>query len=231
MRTFAIGDIHGNYKGLVQCLQRSKFDKENDKLIVLGDVCDRYPEIDASIDELLTIKNLVYVLGNHDEYFLTWLKTGIIDYSWVNQGGRATLICYNNQIEDVPLSHRNFLETAVLYHEENNQVFVHAGLDPNQLEMRKQNKNVLIWDRDLIQNARNKSHSKPDFKYGKWDEIWVGHTPTTIWDSLVPVKFCNVIGIDTGSGWGGHLTMVDVATKQFFQSDKSVDLYPSSERK
>jgi len=26
MRTLAIGDIHGNYKALMQCFERSKFD-------------------------------------------------------------------------------------------------------------------------------------------------------------------------------------------------------------
>ena len=29
MKTFVIGDIHGGYKALVQCLERSKFDYEN----------------------------------------------------------------------------------------------------------------------------------------------------------------------------------------------------------
>ena len=52
MRTFAIGDIHGAYKALVQCFERSGFDYENDRLIVLGDVCDGYPEVKQCIDEL-----------------------------------------------------------------------------------------------------------------------------------------------------------------------------------
>lgn len=33
-----MGDIHGAYKALQQCLERSKFNYENDKLIQLGDV-------------------------------------------------------------------------------------------------------------------------------------------------------------------------------------------------
>ena len=36
MKTFAVGDIHGAYKSLVQCLERSKFDYNNDRLIVLN---------------------------------------------------------------------------------------------------------------------------------------------------------------------------------------------------
>ena len=39
-RTLVIGDVHGNHRGLLQCLERSGFDKENDTLISLGDVAD-----------------------------------------------------------------------------------------------------------------------------------------------------------------------------------------------
>jgi len=44
MKTFVIGDIHGAYKALIQCLKRSKFDYDRDRLICLGDVVDGYPE-------------------------------------------------------------------------------------------------------------------------------------------------------------------------------------------
>ena len=52
MKTFAIGDIHGAYKALVQCLERSKFDYDNDRLIVMGDVVDGYPDVKRCFDEL-----------------------------------------------------------------------------------------------------------------------------------------------------------------------------------
>ena len=44
-RVYAIGDIHGNYRGLMQALERSGIDREKDELIVLGDVVDGYPEV------------------------------------------------------------------------------------------------------------------------------------------------------------------------------------------
>ena len=45
MKTFAIGDIHGAYKAMMQCFERSKFDYKKDRLIVMGDVCDGYPDV------------------------------------------------------------------------------------------------------------------------------------------------------------------------------------------
>lgn len=40
MRKFVVGDLHGNYLGLMQCLEKVKFNKEEDLLISLGDICD-----------------------------------------------------------------------------------------------------------------------------------------------------------------------------------------------
>lgn len=43
MRTFVIGDIHGAYKALVQFLEHSGFDYDNDRLIPIGDIADGSP--------------------------------------------------------------------------------------------------------------------------------------------------------------------------------------------
>jgi serine/threonine protein phosphatase 1 len=45
MRTLVMGDIHGAYKALVQCLEKAKYDPSADTLILLGDVTDRYPDL------------------------------------------------------------------------------------------------------------------------------------------------------------------------------------------
>ena len=55
MKTYAIGDIHGAYKALIQCFKRSKFDYKQDRLIVMGDVCDGYPYVRQCIDEFLRV--------------------------------------------------------------------------------------------------------------------------------------------------------------------------------
>lgn len=48
MKRFVVGDIHGGYKALAQCLKRSEFDPEKDFLISLGDICDGWPEVDKT---------------------------------------------------------------------------------------------------------------------------------------------------------------------------------------
>lgn len=66
MKTYAIGDIHGAYRALMQCLEFVKFNYKCDRLIVLGDVCDGYPDVKQCIDELLKIKHCDLIIGNHD---------------------------------------------------------------------------------------------------------------------------------------------------------------------
>jgi len=74
MKALVIGDIHGAYRALMQCFERSGFNKENDRLILLGDICDGYPEVKQCIDELLKVKYCDLIIGNHDLWALEWAK-------------------------------------------------------------------------------------------------------------------------------------------------------------
>lgn len=65
-RRFVLGDVHGNFKALKQVLKKSKFDYEKDSLIIIGDVVDGYNCSYEVVEELLKIKNRVFIIGNHD---------------------------------------------------------------------------------------------------------------------------------------------------------------------
>lgn len=121
MKAYAIGDIHGAYKALIQCFERSKFDYKKDRLIVMGDVCGGYPDVKKCIDELLKVKHCDLAIGNHDMWALDW-----------------ALRLYN---------------------------------------------------------------------------------------TLQPIHVCNVWNLDTGAGWSGKLTIMNVTTKEYWQSDLTPDLY------
>ncbi|MBM3246586.1 MAG: hypothetical protein FJZ13_04585, partial [Candidatus Omnitrophica bacterium] len=45
-----------------------------------------------------------------------------------------------------------------------------------------------------------------------------------VYNTLQPIHVCNVWNIDTGAGWSGKLTIMDVDTKEYWQSDLSPDL-------
>ncbi len=227
MRRFVIGDIHGSYKALVQCFERSAFDFSKDRLIVLGDVCDGYPDVRQCIDELLKIRQCDYVIGNHDLWALQWAEEGIKKEIWLNQGGANTIVSYGDG-KMVP-EHVDFLAKAQDWIELENMVFVHGGFDPAR-PLKEQDLKILVWDRALLYSAEKRYTSEPDFQYGGYRDIFIGHTTTEQFGSFRPLHFCNVWAMDTGAGWGGVLTIMDIDTKEYWQSDFSRVLYGMSLR-
>jgi serine/threonine protein phosphatase 1 len=221
MKKFVIGDIHGTHKALVQCLARSGFDKKKDMLIVIGDVVDRYHDVKACVAELLTVKNLVLVLGNHDAWFIEWLENPagrMIEWDW--NGGLETKKSYGNK--PVPKRHRAFFEKGRPFHVEGNKLFVHGGCS-EKLPAGEQDPQLLMWDRNLWKKAAWWQASDPAHKLSSYDEIIIGHTPT---DTRGPAKCCNVWNIDQGAGWGGYLTVMDIDTHEWWTSDCVQELYP-----
>lgn len=233
MKTFALGDVHGAYKALVQVLERSNFNKEEDRLICLGDVADGWGEVPECFDELLSIKNLIYINGNHDVWCLEWMNTGYAKHIWTSQGGKATLDSYALLLASGDtrrqVRHQNLLEQSPYYFiDEENRLYVHGGFDWHK-PIEDQFGEYLIWDRHMWITA-NMWHRNKNDKHrtmGGYKEVFIGHTTTSRIDPLLkPVHACNVWNLDQGAGWEGKLTLMNVDTHEYFQSDIVKDLYP-----
>jgi serine/threonine protein phosphatase 1 len=222
MRTFVLGDIHGAYRALRQCLDKSGFDYERDRLIFLGDVYDGWSEADKCVDELIKIKNLIYILGNHDEWVLQWILRGESQEIWLMQGGLNTIQTISNRVFE---KHLSFLSRARLYHLENNRLFVHAGFLMDE-PIEGQGKDILLWDRSLAEKAITKYLINSKEKITDYDEVYLGHTPTIRYKKNEPLNINDIWLMDTGAGWNGCLSIMNVETKEFFCSDCVVDLYP-----
>lgn len=182
--------------------------------------CDGWTQTKECIEELMNIKNLINIIGNHDKWALEWM-TAPKRIEWVTQGEHNTVSSY------IPTSHIEFLRTSHLWYLEKktNQLFVHGGIDPNK-KIEIQRLDTCLWDRELLFSAKSKHNQKPNYKYGGFEDIFVGHTSTKLFKTEEPVHYCNVWGIDTGGGWAGKLTIMDIATKEFWQSDSVYTLYP-----
>jgi serine/threonine protein phosphatase 1 len=217
---FVMGDIHGAYRALHQCLERSAFDVENDLLICLGDVSDGWPETKKCIDELLKIKNLKYILGNHDFWTLEWMQSGWTEEIWLDQGGKATIESYQNQ--PVPQSHIDLFNFADHYYVLDEKLFVHAGINPLQ-PIDAQSLNIFLWDRNLARTALNLYQKGIDGKFTSYDEVYIGHTPIPY---LKPIQSGEIWMMDTGAGWSGVLSMMNIDTMEMFISDPVPQLYP-----
>ncbi len=238
MKRFCIGDIHGGYLALLQVLERSKFNYKKDLLISLGDVADGWPQVSECFDELLKIKNLVYIIGNHDEWLYQWFLVGSHPYIWTSQGGQATIDNYVERFKkegtDFSKAHQKLLQYAYNYYVLDNKCFVHGGFNCHH-PIQGQSRHDLIWDRHLFDVAKywNKiiKHGIKDpenFKVKEFDEVFIGHTSTSWTDpSLKPVHVSNVWNLDQGAGWEGKLTLMDIDSKEYWQSDIVKLLYPN----
>lgn len=216
MRTFVMGDIHGAFKALKECLEKSNFDYDSDKLICLGDIGDRSPDVIECIDEILKIKNLVYIRGNHDQWLINWFSGENADPMWLCQGGKVTMDAYVRNESKIS-EHWKFLKRSRLYFiDDENRIFVHGGFDPN-VSIEKNEADYLLWDRTFIKK-KNLCNIK------EYKEIFVGHN--NIWYiSEVPIRHTNIWFMDTGAGGNGRLSIMDIDTKEVWQSDRVVDLY------
>lgn len=233
MRTFVIGDIHGNNKGLLQCLERSGFDNSQDKLIQLGDVADGWPEVSECVDTLLGIRDLVAIRGNHDVWVYDWLKFGRTPLLWTEQGGKATLESYVRTSMFLEANHKNFWEEQQdWYIDDKNRLFIHAGWDyvagfPDGAKSKVNAGSIAKechWNRELLRGAKTAHKFSGKFNaLNQFNEIYIGHTAI---GNAIPENYLNLWNVDTGSGWFGKLTIMDINTKEYWQSDFSNDLYP-----
>lgn len=213
-RAFVIGDIHGRHSALVSVLEQSGFDNQNDLLVTLGDTVDGGGKVRACVDTLLEIEHRVDMLGNHSQWFINWLHTGVELPAWVHQGGYATLESYGFDRKRVPEEHTQFFEQCKLYHiDEQNRVFVHGGFDP-AIRIEFNDDETLLWDRDLCNVATRQVIEG-------YAHVYVGHTATQHYKKdFKPLTFHNLTMMDTGAGWNGKLTIMDIDTREYWQSDR-----------
>lgn len=229
MKTFTISDIHGGYLALKQCLYKSGIDPEKDRLIVIGDVVDGWPETPLVIETLMKIKNLVFIMGNHDQWAFNWLETGARPDIWTLQGGQATIDAYLKEPELMAKHRDDFFKKAPYYFiDEQNRLYVHGGIPQDRIfkGIDKILKGDLMWDRSLADLVLTGKLKGKKFQGREFKEIYLGHT-TTSRVSSTPVILENVILMDTGGGWEGKLSIMNVDTKEGWQSDIVHTLYPN----
>ena len=233
-RILAIGDIHGAFRALKQCLECSKFDYEKDTLITIGDIVDGWGETYECVEELLKIKNRIDIKGNHDDWFQTYFETGIHPTEW-RQGGEPTRTSYLKSVGkdvlnpgDIPETHKKFFTSQIYYYIYKGEIcFTHGGFDRDHPIDIKQ-PYTLMWDRDLWEKAKCVSKGGKLSTVDNFKRIFIGHTQCKNMKNPegFPLTMGGVTNLDTGGGWDGKLTIMDVNTDEYWQSDLVKKLYP-----
>lgn len=220
---FAVGDIHGRYDLLHRmldairedCIENAAHDPQRPHVVFLGDYIDRGFQSKKVIDTLIDLQDQtdfepVFLKGNHEAVFLSFLTDPSVGEKWSNFGGRETLISYGvtpprdlsdaddwvraqqELLNKIPKSHISFLENLVTSYQLGPYGFVHAGVKSG-VPFEEQSDEDRLWIRGEFLNAKQR------------EDLFIvhGHSPVNS-----PYIDHRRINVDTGSYYSGRLTAV-----------------------
>ncbi|MHA1108192.1 MAG: metallophosphoesterase, partial [Alphaproteobacteria bacterium] len=182
------------------------------KIVFLGDYIDRGEHSRETIDLLIKLADrpeaeTVFLMGNHEQMLLRFLRDSSSGSSWLNYGGLQTLMSYgvggignpHAESETVRIRgalaealgpHLGFIEKLLVSHRSGNLLFTHAGADP-ALPADEQEISTLLWGCEgFLTTDRD-------------DGVWVAHGHFVVEG---PTAERGRISIDTGAYFSGRLT-------------------------
>lgn len=230
-RTIIVGDIHGCIDEFEELIRTMSYNKNYDRMILLGDLIDRGPDSLAVVQKARKMQ-LECVMGNHEYKFLKWYK---------NAGTRMDVYDkkdYYTQFAEEDVNYIFHMPTSIKL---GNVIVVHAGLKPG-IPLSAQSKDDLMYirytdtDRKFISLKKIAKLGKEETGAHFWTEFWYGpesvvygHNVHSMTDPLIeeirPGVTC--YGLDTGCCFGGRLTAMVLETKEIVQIQAKRTYYQS----
>jgi serine/threonine protein phosphatase 1 len=226
---------------LERVLGKLPFIAPDDTLVLLGDYLDRGPDSRGVVERLRrlpeeTAGKVVLLRGNHEDAYLRSLAEDIdVGFFLARSNGVAEAFRSFTDREAptgadltneeaiamfdlkrwMPAPVARWLETLMLWYEDEHAIYVHAGLDGEGADWKHPRDGAdkpLLWMRE------------PDF-YAQYQgkPLVFGHTPTTDLPPGDPERRevwrrGPLIGLDTGAGRGGHLSAIELPSGTIYDS-------------
>ena len=197
---------------------------------------DGWSEAAETIDFLMELSithQCLFIRGNHDELAREWLEDRKHNPTWLMHGGEMTRQSYEKQDPLTVERHIAFYKSLQNYYlDEQNRLFLHAGFTNLKGVEWEYFPELFYWDRTLWEMAQAlPDTAKPsDPNYPKrllnYSEVFIGHTPLSKTEMTRPKRRATVWNIDTGAAFKGALSMMDIDTKEVWQSQPVHELYP-----
>ena len=229
-RTIVIPDIHGISFMPKRILNKLHYNVENDKVVFLGDYINRGKTNKNTVDYIIDLKNynkdIITLMGNHDAFLLDFLENTKnlsqkeLEAKYINTfytlNFKQTLQEYypnvpifqnlsyirDRFILDYPEIY-NFFKKLDYYHEDENYLYVHAGINPFEQRIENTSKE------EFYDISRDRYLNIPH-QYSK--SIISGHTPaytakkimniSTRENAYAPYASRDKILLDTGAVFG-----------------------------
>ena len=231
---YVMSDIHGEYDKFIEMLKKINFN-DSDTLYILGDIFDRGPHPIKIILKIMTMPNVICIVGNHEwmgikclpflmgeitDESIAKLDTNVLDdiLTWQYNGFSSTIREFAKLDIETQQAVIDYIGEFSTYEqlEVNGQkyILVHAGLRNFSPDRPLEDYNIdeLVWER-------------PDYNQKYFDDIITitGHTPTQIIRGNTNPGFIfrknNYIDIDCGACFeGGRLAALCLDTNEEFYS-------------
>lgn len=218
---YAVGDVHGRHELLARLVERILADAAAlgvpPRIVFLGDYIDRGEGAREAIELLSGLAGqdgaeCVFLMGNHEQMLLRFLREPSSGGRWLRYGGLQTLMSYGvteaaslrapdgaaaaaAALAEALGPHLRFLESLRLSHQAGNVFFAHAGADP-ALPTEEQAVDTLLWGCERFRTAERQ------------DGIWVAHGHFVV---ARPTATGGRISVDTGACFSGRLTAARIA--------------------
>lgn len=219
-RLLVVGDVHGYLQALQGVLQKACYRAGQDRLVLLGDYVDHGP---ASRDVIALVRELVKggavaLKGNHEWMLYYSVYYGDKDdvYLWQQHGAAATLASYGIEAEGetIPVtpelkSDADFLAALPSCHAERGYLFAHAGALPGVPPDLQKDLDLLFW-----------GGLKQLMAYKGPPTLVIGHLPVQAIRprSSQPIIDGDLILMDTGKGYGGNLSLLELPALRLWQA-------------
>jgi hypothetical protein len=153
-RTIIIGDTHGCVDEFNELIQTLSYDKDQDRIILTGDLIDRGPD-SVGMVRLAREMELESVMGNHEYKFLKWFRSAGSNVDVYHKREHYT------KFSDADI---NYISQMQPYIKIDNTIIVHAGLRAG-ISLENQTKDDLYYIRYM--DAESKFISlKKIWRYG-----------------------------------------------------------------
>lgn len=198
---YVMSDIHGEKKKFDSVMEKINLTSD-DKLYILGDVIDRGNDSIQILLELMKMKNVTVLLGNHELMMLNAITPPDNFRAiklWYHNYGSVTHNTFLELTPEIQTKIKNFISQMPLSIEitvnDKKYILVHGA--PIELQYRMYTK--FVPEREYVTWER----LNPDDIMPKGKTVIFGHTPTDDYQKCVPLSIWygkDKIGIDCGCG-------------------------------
>ncbi len=215
-RRIAISDIHGCHRTFDKLIFEILGAEQKDTLFLLGDYINKGPGSKEVLDTVFQLKKtgfaIICLRGNHEQYLIDALFDPEKEMYFLSRGGIETLQSFGvNSVRDIPDRYLDFLCNLPFYHELDDYMLVHAGLDFSVEH--------LFDNEDAMLNIREMNVDETRIAGRK---IIHGHVPTAVEQIADGLDFSNGhVSIDGGCVYNhihslGNLTALELDNRKLY---------------